>query len=358
MDLFQTQSYHFDLPEELIAAYPLAKRSDSKLLVVHRQSGRIDHLMLRDLPVILPAHTLIIANNTKVFPARLKGEREGTRGKMEFFLLKKIESGVWQGLMKATAKVHPGYRFVLHKDGKTITAEVIERDQTTAGVFLTARFSEDPVDAGFGEVPLPPYIVAKRGESQASELDTYNTVFAKEQGSVAAPTAGRHFTPELIQKLIDQGMDWAEITLHVGMGTFKPVTTADVREHQMHEEQSFVSSEVAMKLIKAKKAGHPVLAVGTTSTRTLEGRSRITAQGLQFEAGEKPIDLFIHPESKHDWLMVDAMLTNFHLPESTLLMMVASFMGSLPRLLEIYKEAVQEKYRFYSYGDAMLILPD
>ncbi len=241
MDLYQTQSYHFHLPEELIAAYPLAERSDSRLLVVHRQSGLIEHRMLRELPELLPPHTVIVANNTKVFPARLKGMREGTSGKVEFFMLKKIEDKVWQGLMKATAKVQAGFRFRIEKDEKIITAEVIKRDQTTAGVFLTARFSEDPVDAGFGEVPLPPYIVAKRGEAKESELDTYNTVFAKESGSVAAPTAGRHFTPELIAQLQARGMSWNEITLHVGLGTFKPVTTQDIREHQMHEESSFVS---------------------------------------------------------------------------------------------------------------------
>lgn len=357
MNLHQTKSYHFKLPEELIAAYPLSERSASKLLVVHKSSGRVEHRHLYELPQILKPGTLIIANNTAVFPARLKGTRTGSLGKVEFFLLKKIETSLWQGLMKAAARVQPGFKFQIEKDGKIITAEVVERNQTTAGVFLTARFSEDPVDAGFGEVPLPPYIVAKRGEANASELANYNTVFAKELGSVAAPTAGRHFTRELIAELVACGMSWAEITLHVGLGTFKPVTTEDLRDHQMHEETSFISAEVAKLILDAKKDHRPVLSVGTTSTRTLEGRAQYSEQGLRLTPGETDIDLFIHPESKHDWKIVDALLTNFHLPESTLLMMVASFLGSLPRLIEIYEEAVAKKYRFYSYGDAMLILP-
>lgn len=357
MDLHQTKSYYFDLPDELIAAYPLAQRSDSKLLVVHRSSGKLEHRMIHELPQILAPNTLIVANNTAVFPARLKGLRSGSLGKIEFFLLKRIEAKVWQGLMKAAARVLPGFQFEVEKNGKKITGEVIERNETTAGVFLTARFSEDPVEAGFGEVPLPPYIVAKRGEADASELENYNTVFAKELGSVAAPTAGRHFTRKLIAELETRGMSWAEITLHVGLGTFKPVTTADLRDHQMHEEMSFIPETIAKQILDAKKKHWPVLSVGTTSTRTLEGRAVMTANGLILPAGEAPIDLFIHPESGHEWKIVDALLTNFHLPESTLLMMVATFLGSLPQLIEIYEEAIAKKYRFYSYGDAMLILP-
>ncbi len=352
---FQTKDYSFELPDSLIATHPLQKRDDSRLLVVNRAEQRIQHARVSDLPFILPGNTSLVANNTKVIKARLLGERVGTGGKVEFFLLKKITSTRWQGLMKSGAKINPGFEFVV----QGIRGTVISREDTNAGAIFTADFSSDPIRANIGEVPLPPYIQQKLEGPQAADLssdqvlDDYNTLFAREEGSVAAPTAGRHFTPELIRKLAEGGVDWNEITLHVGLGTFKPVTVTDLREHTMHAETAIVPAELAEKLNSSKRSGRRILSVGTTSTRTLEG---FCDDSGVLHSGSRDLDLFIYPGSAHRWKCVDAMLTNFHLPESTLLMMIASFIGSREWTLEVYQEAIQQRYRFYSYGDAMLIL--
>ncbi len=363
---FQTKDYHFHLPEELIASTPLQQRDASRLLVYRRGQGTrledcIQHARIQDLPQILNSSFSLVANNTKVFRARLLGERVGTGGKVEFFLLKKINhlpQPTWKGLMKTGAKVLPGFQFMV----QGIEARVLAREETNAGTIFTAEFSKDPVSCGVGEVPLPPYIQQKiLEESQSAKpdlssnkvLDEYNTLFAREEGSVASPTAGRHFTPELIQKLKAQGLSWNEVTLHVGIGTFKPVTASDLREHHMHAEEATIAKEVAELLNAEKKSGKKILSIGTTSTRTLEG---FTDDSGKLWSGTRDLDLFIYPGSTHRWKFVDAMLTNFHLPESTLLMMIASFIGSRERTLEIYHEAIRERYRFYSYGDAMLIL--
>jgi S-adenosylmethionine:tRNA ribosyltransferase-isomerase len=357
VDLFKTSEYSFHLPECLIAAEPLEQRDHSRLLVVHKRSRVIEHRFVHELPDILDSRYILVANNTKVIRARLNGERIGTGGKVEFFLLKKIETGLWSGLMKTGARVQPGFEFRIPKsDGQWINATVEAREETTSGVILTARFSEDPVMANVGEVPLPPYIVAKRKIASADELKRYNTVFGTEEGSVAAPTAGRHFTPELIERLKQRGIQWEELTLHVGLGTFKPVSTSDLRDHQMHEESVDVLSEVAERITKAKREGKKILAIGTTSTRTLEGRTRSESESFELLPGPSSVNLFIHPGKEYSWKAVDAMLTNFHLPESTLLMMVASFIGDLSFTLEVYRVAIAQQYRFYSYGDAMLIL--
>jgi S-adenosylmethionine:tRNA ribosyltransferase-isomerase len=306
-----------------------------------------------------------VANNTKVFRARLHGTRVGSNGRVEFFSLKKVAERTWEGLMKSSAKIAPGFQFQVGPSSDPVLGKVIARNDTSAGAIITAEFSRDPIEAGIGEVPLPPYIVAKRAHEQSKieteasdEIKNYNTVYAKHLGSVAAPTAGRHFTTDLISELKAKGMDWEEITLHVGLGTFKPVTSDDVRQHQMHEEWSEVSPEVAERIAHAKREGRRIISVGTTSTRTLEGRATRDKSGsIHLASGPKPIDLFIHPGSAHDWKIVDGILTNFHLPESTLLMMIATFVGDLDFLKSIYQQAIAEKYRFYSYGDAMLILP-
>lgn len=356
---YLTKNYSFELPESLIASEPLSVRDHSRLLVVNRTLGTIEHKQILDLPQILDSSYSLVANNTKVIRARLLGNRIGTGGKVEFFLLKKMitqmsECSRWQGLMKTGSKIAPGFEFQVGE----IFGKVLAREDTNAGAIFTAEFSRDPVQAQIGEVPLPPYIQAKLEGSNAdfnSEkiLNEYNTLFASEEGSVAAPTAGRHFTPELISQLKTGGVDWNEITLHVGLGTFKPVMVTDIREHLMHAEAASISKEVANALNAAKSSRKKILAIGTTSTRTLEGFT--DSKGL-LESGTKDLDIFIYPGSSHEWKFVDAMLTNFHLPESTLLMMISSFMGSRERTLEIYQEAIKEKYRFYSYGDAMLIL--
>ena len=356
---FLTKDYFFELPAELIAAEPLIERTASRLLVFNRIKNTIEHRYIKDLPQILDSSYSIVANNTKVIRARLLGERLGTGGKVEFFLLKKVKTSPdilpqWQGLMKAGAKISPGFEFRVNG----IHGKVLARHDTNAGAIFTAEFSVDPVAAQIGEVPLPPYIQAKLEEKKpdlTSEktLIEYNTLFASQEGSVAAPTAGRHFTPDLIAQLIANGIDWNEITLHVGLGTFKPVTVTDLREHQMHAEEACITERVALVLNTVKKAPQKILSIGTTTTRTLE--SFCNPEGI-LESGTRDLDIFIYPGSGHQWKFVDAMITNFHLPESTLLMMISSFIGSREKALGIYQEAIKEKYRFYSYGDALLIL--
>ena len=359
-DSFSRNKYNYDLPNDLVAAEPLSARESARLLVVNRKSRTLEHRLIQDLPEILDSSFSIVANNTKVFRARLFGNRVGTDAKVEFFMLKQVGPLRWQGLMKTGPRVTPGFEFKV----SDILVKVIDREETNAGVIITAEFSEDPLSKNVGEVPRPPYIVAKRLELAAAgstpavknpnELEVYNTTYAKESGSVAAPTAGRHFTADLIQKLTKKGISWSEVTLHVGLGTFKPVMVDDIREHRMHAESATISPVVAQQLNADKKAGKKILAVGTTSTRTLE--SFYDPKSGLLKSGTQETEIFIYPESGHSWSMVDAMLTNFHFPESTLLMMVSSFVGDTDWVLEIYREAVKQKYRFYSYGDAMLII--
>ncbi len=362
VDLFRTGTYHFELPASLIADSPLKARDHARLLVVNRIQRTIEHKHIYDLPGILGPRYLLVANNTKVFKARLLGEREGTGGKVEFFLLSKTGPLAWQGMMKTGARVAPGFSFTVPTpSGGKIQAKVISRLEREGGALFEASFNEDPVEANAGEVPLPPYIVQRR-ESEgknavtSDELANYNTVFAKESGSVAAPTAGRHFTLELLNQLREQGIHWEEITLHVGIGTFKPVSCSDIRDHSMHGEMSLIPRDVAERLNEAKRSGRKILAVGTTSARTLEGRALLSSDPPWLEPGSKEVNLYIHPGSGHEWKWVDAMLTNFHLPGSTLLMMVAARIGDPEFTLQVYQKAIQERYRFYSYGDAMLIL--
>jgi S-adenosylmethionine:tRNA ribosyltransferase-isomerase len=355
--LFETSRYSFHLPEELIADQALAKRDESRLLVVHRRQKTFEHRKMIDLPQILDSSYVLCANNTRVIRARLLGERMGTGGKVEFFMLKKVGLNTWKGLMKTGARVQPGFEFRIPKpNGGFLSAQVIAREEGNSGVILTALFSEDPLQSGAGEVPLPPYIVAKRKGPSSDELESYNTVFGTEDGSVAAPTAGRHFTRELQEKLRVNGIAWEEITLHVGMGTFKPVSVRDVREHEMHEEWVNISNETANRLNLLKQQGKKILSIGTTTTRALEGRTQIEGGMPHLLSGESQVNLFIHPGAGYQWKFIDAMLTNFHLPESTLLMMVSDFMGDLDFTMELYQVAIREQYRFYSYGDAMLIL--
>ena len=354
--MFKTQDYSFVLPEALIATEALPNRDASRLLVVHRQARKIEHRSIQDLPQILDANYRVVANNTKVFRARLLGRRKSTQGKIEFFLLERLSEKKWKGLMRSAARVLPGFEFEIGEGEGMLEGKVVDREESNSGVVLTAEFSKDPTLTEWGEVPLPPYIVANRQApiDHRSELERYNTIFASEEGSVAAPTAGRHFTPELVEALLRKGIRWDEITLHVGLGTFKPVTVADVREHQMHSEWTTISAATAARLNEWKSAGKKILSVGTTTTRALEGF--YNSEKKELGSGSRGIQIFIHPGSGHTWAMADAMLTNFHLPESTLLMMVADFVGDLEWLKQIYQEAISMKYRFYSYGDAMLIL--
>jgi S-adenosylmethionine:tRNA ribosyltransferase-isomerase len=276
--------------------------------------------------------------------------------------------------MKSSARIDAGFEFMIHspRAGEPhVGAMVLDRRETNAGTIFTARCECDPVEHELGETPLPPYIAAARTGTKsrlrpqsfagAGELAQYNTTYAKELGSVAAPTAGRHFTPELIARLRARGIEWAEITLHVGMGTFKPVQVDDIREHTMHPELATITPEVAAQINRARASGRKILAVGTTTVRTLEGFYGATTEGVPRGAtgavisGTQDVNLFIYPGSGHQWHVVDQLLTNFHLPESTLLMMICDFVGDREAVLHAYQVAIENHYRFYSYGDAMLI---
>ena len=359
---FDTSRYHFELPDELIATHPLKERSASRLMVIHRKSKKIEHAVFSDLNKYLPPHAMLVANNSKVIRARLLGEREGTGGKVEFFILNQLPQSeakappyLFQGLMKAGAKIEPGFSFMI--PGTSIRGVVVGRQETVSGTLFTAEFNLNPLELNVGEVPLPPYIRAKRESLLPDELEVYNTAFAKNEGSVAAPTAGRHFTENLIAKLREQGFSWEEITLHVGLGTFKPVTAKDLREHLMHAETTLIDQDVSERISEQHQKHQPLIAVGTTAARTLEGRARVNEQHkIYCDAGLKDVNIYIYPGSTHQWKLVNGMITNFHLPESTLLMMIADFVGDVDFLLQCYKLAILEKYRFYSYGDAMLIL--
>jgi S-adenosylmethionine:tRNA ribosyltransferase-isomerase len=302
-----------------------------------------------------------VANDTRVLKARLLGRRPETGGKVEFVLLEEKAPRVWEGLFHASAKYVPGVRFEIPTpDGRGLQGVLVRGSAESEQGTVEAEFDRDPVESGAGELPLPLYI--KRGNTwggpaqnaggatgpTAQDEAAYQTVYSRELGSAAAPTAGLHFTPELISRLKSQGVDWAQVTLHVGLGTFRPVKAPDIREHRMHEERYEIPAETATKIRAAKKAGHPILGVGTTTVRTLE------SAGLELAPGPKRTSLFIYP-GHHEFRVVDRMLTNFHLPKSTLLMMVSAFAGR-ELVLAAYADAVREKYRFFSYGDAMLII--
>ncbi|MGE0616284.1 MAG: tRNA preQ1(34) S-adenosylmethionine ribosyltransferase-isomerase QueA [Bacteriovoracia bacterium] len=351
---FDLDAYDFTLPDELIAQRPAQPRDASRLLVVDRARGSWEHRTFRDLPEYFDARDLLVANNSRVLRARLLGrrvlmekgrEREG--GEIEFLMLESRGERTWEGMFRSSARQQPGLRFRIPSPAGFITGELVKADLSAGTV--VARFDQDPVDAGAGMLPLPPYIQA--GDA-ADEVD-YQTVYAKTLGSAAAPTAGLHFTPAVLAGLAARGAEWAEVTLHVGVGTFRPVKTADIREHYMHEEAFEISPSVAEAVNRRKRAGGEagrVTAVGTTSVRTLE--SAWNASAIRSGAGRTSI--FFHPDGL-PFRVVDRLLTNFHLPKSSLLMLVSAFAGR-DLILSAYAEAIRQRYRFFSYGDAMLIL--
>lgn len=356
---YRLEDYSFELPESLIAQTPVEPRDHSRLLVLHRSSGKIEHRRFLDLPEYLDSRDLVVANNTRVLPARLQGHRvkpDGTLGgRVEFLLLEEREPLVWEGAFKASAKALPGVRFrVPLPQGGDLEGELVRGSSESESGTVWARFDRDPVTSGAGVIPLPSYM-----RREASELDheRYQTVYAREAGSAAAPTAGLHFTDRIRSKLREQGAEWLEVTLHVGLGTFRPVKTSDIRSHAMHEERYFVPSEVAEKVNEAKSASgkkldRRVFAVGTTTVRTLE--SAWDPEIRQVRPGGARTRAFIYPGGQ-PICVVDRLLTNFHLPGSTLVMLVSALAGR-EQTLEAYRVAIAEKYRFYSYGDAMLIL--
>ena len=331
--------FDYLVPEALVAQRPLEKRDASRMMVVHRQSGRIEHRLFSDLTSFLRPTDLFVMNKTKVVKARLIGKR-GTGGKVELFLLRRLSERRFECLVKATAGKKDGLEVSF---GEEMSAKVLG-ETSTPMVFEAVLSAKDGrldfwIDR-YGRVPLPPYI---HREADGLDIGRYQTVYAEAPGSVAAPTAGLHFTKEILDSIASKGVAIRHVTLHVGLGTFQPIKVEDVSAHTMHREDFSVPEELAADCVLARQSGRRVIAVGTTAVRSLESRAR----GMQGST-----DLFLKPGEKFLW--VDAMFTNFHQPKSSLIVMVAAFMGELWR--EAYEEAVREKYRFFSYGDCMLIL--
>jgi len=343
-----TTDYDFHLPPELIAQSPLAQRDASRLMVVDRSDGTISHGKFSDLPRILSAGDLLVVNRSRVVKARLLGTRAGSGAPAEVFLLQPLGGGRYEAMVSPGGKLKPG-RVVAIAPG--LSAEILQvTERRTRIVQLTASAPYASVDDAIernGHVPLPPYI--ERGDD-ASDAERYQTVYAREAGSVAAPTAGLHFTPALLDELAQAGVHRADVVLHVGAGTFKPVEADDPAQHAMHEERYVVPDETARAVRETHEAGRRVWAVGTTSVRTLEAAADAT--GI-VRAGAGETRIFIRPPARPR--VVDALITNFHLPRSTLIMLVASFLG-YELTMRAYQEAIAERYRFYSYGDAMAIL--
>lgn len=342
MDVSQ---FDFDLPERLIAQTPLAERSQSRLLVLERESGTISHRRFPDVVELLEPGDTLVLNDSKVIPARLIGSKVGTGGKIELLLLKPLSDDRWETLVKPAKRVKVGTE-VIFGDGKLVAVAEAETEVAGGRVF---RLRYDGVlmeilDA-LGQMPLPPYI-----REQLDDPDRYQTVYARHPGSAAAPTAGLHFTPRLLEQLEHKGINLATITLHVGMGTFRPVMVDRVEEHRMHAEYYEVNEEAARAINAARESGKRVVAVGTTSCRTLE--TLVGDQG-KIQAASGWTDIFIYPG--HTFRAVDALLTNFHLPKSTLVMLVSAF-AHRELVMKSYREAIREQYRFFSFGDAMLII--
>jgi S-adenosylmethionine:tRNA ribosyltransferase-isomerase len=357
----RTAEFHYDLPPDLIAQAPLHERDQSRLLVLDRSTEEIAHKRLLDLPEFLERGDLLVFNNSKVIPARLRGQKAGSGGEIEMLLVEEKSTNLWWVMLRPGKRVRSGTKILLHdtsSKSKKIEATVLEKNPEGHCLVEFAGTS-DILDelSNIGEVPLPPYI--ERGETGPTKSDQirYQTIFAKSPGSVAAPTAGLHFTNTVLEKLTARGVRTAEVTLHVGLGTFAPVKAERIEEHQMHEERFEISENTAGMIASTRAAGKRVVAVGTTSLRVLESVAEQNQSVIQPCSGRTRI--FIYPP--RNFRVVDALLTNFHLPESTLLMLVSAFAapGSLTGpdlILRAYMEAIRERYRFFSYGDAMLIV--
>ncbi len=339
----KTADFDYDLPQELIAQDPLEQRDSSRLLILDKETGERTHKIFHDIIDYLHKGDCLVINNTKVIPARLIGEREGTGGKVEVLLLKRRSDNVWETLVKPGKKARPGMR--LSFGGGLLHAEVQEVvDEGNRLIrFEYEGIFEEILDQ-LGQMPLPPYIT-----HQLKDKNRYQTVYAKYEGSAAAPTAGLHFTEELLEQIQAKGVKIARVTLHVGLGTFRPVKVEDVTEHHMHTEFYHVSEEAADIINETKKQGGRVICVGTTSCRTIE--SAADDQGI-VHATEGDTDIFIYPG--YQFKVLDCLITNFHLPESTLLMLVSALAGK-ENIMAAYREAVEMRYRFFSFGDAMFI---
>lgn len=336
------KDFYYDLPEELIAQTPLKNRSESRLMRLNKRTGEISHDHFYDLPKFLKKGDCLILNDTKVMPARLYGTKEDTGGAIEFLLLKKRSLDEWEVILRPGRRAKPGARFVFGEG--ELKAEIIDvvNDGNRIVKFFYDGVFENVLDK-LGEMPLPPYITEK-----LEDKDRYQTVYAKHTGSAAAPTAGLHFTDELLKEIADMGVNIGYVTLHVGLGTFRPVKADNILDHKMHSEFYVMPEETAELIKRTKAEGGRVVSVGTTATRVLE---TVGAKG-EIKEDSGWTDIFIYPGIKFN--VVDALITNFHLPESTLIMLVSAMAGR-ENVLNAYNEAVKEKYRFFSFGDAMFI---
>ena len=345
-------AFNFELPEELLAETPTPNRDESKLMVLHRDTGKIEHKLFKDVIDYFDEEDVFVFNNTKVFPARLYGNKEKTGATIEVFLLRELnrESLLWDVLVDPARKIRIGNKLYFGEDDELV-AEVIDnttsRGRTLRFLFDGSYEEFKKVITKLGETPLPKFI---KRDVTPEDKERYQTIYAKEEGAVAAPTAGLHFSKQLMKRLELKGIDFAEVTLHIGLGTFRPVEVEDLTKHKMDSEQAYVTQKASDQVNKAKKNKKKVVAVGTTTMRTIE--SSVSTDGML-----KPYDgwtnKFIFPP--YEFSIPDAMITNFHTPYSTLLMMVTAF-GGHEFVMEAYKEAIKEGYRFYTYGDAMLIL--
>lgn len=337
------KDFYFDLPQELIAQDPLEDRSSSRLLVLDKKTGAVSHHVFREIVNYLNPGDCLVLNNTKVIPARLLGEREGTGAHVEVLLLKRREKDIWETLVKPGKKCKPGTRLSFGEG--LLKAEVLETVEEGNRLihFEYEGIWEEVLDR-LGEMPLPPYITHK-----LQDKNRYQTVYAKYEGSAAAPTAGLHFTEKLLNQIEEMGVNIAYVTLHVGLGTFRPVKEENVLEHHMHSEFYQITEEAAKKINDTKKAGGRIICVGTTSCRTIE--SAADENGV-VHPGSDNTEIFIYPG--YHFKVLDALITNFHLPESTLVMLVSALAGR-ENVLNAYEEAIKERYRFFSFGDAMFI---
>lgn len=338
-----TSDFYYDLPEELIAQTPAEPRDSSRLLVYHRRDGAVEHKIFRDIIDFLNPGDALVVNDTRVIPARLYGKKQSTGREVEFLLLNQLSKDTWEVIMRPGKKLRIGDRVEFAED---LQAEILEKKEdgvTSVKFYFEGLF--EPLLERYGNMPLPPYITKRLEDRQR-----YQTVYAKENGSAAAPTAGLHFTPELMEKIRQRGVDIIPVLLHVGLGTFRPVKVDNVENHKMHSEYYSISADSARRINETRKRGGRIIAVGTTSVRTLES---VADEDGSIKEQSGNTEIFIYPGYR--FKCVDALITNFHLPESTLLMLISAFMGK-EQALGLYRLAVQERYRFFSFGDAMLIV--
>ncbi len=341
--MLKKEDFFFNLPEDQIAQDPLEDRSSSRLLVLNKETGETEHRVFREIPDFLKPGDCLVINDTKVIPARLIGEKESTGGKVEVLLLKRKENDIWETLVKPGKKMKPEARVSF--GGGLLKGEVVDVvDEGNRLIHFEYEGIFEEILDQLGQMPLPPYIT-----HQLEDKNRYQTVYAKHSGSAAAPTAGLHFTPELLEKIKEMGVEIAHVTLHVGLGTFRPVKVENILEHHMHSEFYRIEASEAEKINRAKDSGHRVICVGTTSCRTIESAADETGHLRECSGWT---EIFIYPG--YQFKILDCLITNFHLPESTLIMLVSALAGR-EHVLAAYEEAVEKGYRFFSFGDAMFI---